>query len=104
MRPVSTPPYYAGRIYPVLINTQGGPRHDRHQRVLDPFGEPIPGLYAAGELGSGFGHGDVSGGNLAECVVGGWTAARHAAGRARSDSVGAAFSARPVYEEKAGNG
>jgi succinate dehydrogenase/fumarate reductase flavoprotein subunit len=51
-----------------------------------------------------FGHVYVSGGNLAECVVGGWTAARHAAGTARSDSVGAAFSARPVYEEKAGNG
>lgn len=104
MRPVSTPPYYAGRIYPILINTQGGPRHDRHQRVLDPFGEPISGLYAAGELGSVFGHVYVSGGNLAECVVGGWTAARHAVGRARSDSVGAAFSASPVYEEKAGNG
>ena len=29
--------------------------HDERQRVLDPFGAPIAGLYAAGELGSAFG-------------------------------------------------
>jgi len=50
--------------------------------VLDPFDQPIPRLYAAGELGSVFGHVYMSGGNLAECFVGGWTAARHAAGLA----------------------
>ncbi len=79
MKPVATPPFYFGRVHPVVINTQGGPRHNVHQQVLDPFGEPIPGLYAAGELGSVFGHVYMSGGNLAECLVGGRTAARHAA-------------------------
>ena len=78
MLPIATPPFHFGRVQPILINTQGGPRHDRHQRVLDPFGAPIPGLYAAGELGSLFGHVYLSGGNLAECIIGGRTAARHA--------------------------
>ena len=38
----------------------------------------IEGLYTAGELGSVFGHLYISGGNLAECFVGGRTAARQA--------------------------
>lgn len=82
MVPLATPPYYAARVHPVVINTQGGPRHNKWQQVLDPFDQPIPRLYAAGELGSVFGHVYMSGGNLAECFVGGWTAARHAAGLA----------------------
>jgi succinate dehydrogenase/fumarate reductase flavoprotein subunit len=79
MQAIRTPPYYFGRVHPVVINTQGGPRRDACQRVLTPFGEPIPRLYAAGELGSVFGHLYMSGGNLAECFIGGWIAARHAA-------------------------
>lgn len=79
MAPITQPPFYFGRVRPVVINTQGGPRHDVCQRVLDPFGAPIPGLYAAGELGSLFGHIYMSGGNLAECVIGGRTAGRQAA-------------------------
>ncbi|MBE9552155.1 MAG: FAD-binding protein, partial [Proteobacteria bacterium] len=55
--------------------------HDTSQRVLNPFGEPIPGLYAAGELGSVFGHLYMSGGNLAECFIGGRIAGREAAGK-----------------------
>ncbi|MEB8386489.1 FAD-dependent oxidoreductase [Rhodobacteraceae bacterium KMM 6894] len=78
MVPLDTAPFYFGQVQPVVINTQGGPRRNRHQQVLNPFGEPIKGLYAAGELGSIFGHVYVSGGNLTECLVGGWTAARHA--------------------------
>jgi succinate dehydrogenase/fumarate reductase flavoprotein subunit len=78
MVPIATPPFYAGRLWPVVINTQGGPVHDAQQRVLDPFGEPIEGLYAAGELGSVFGHVYMAGGNLAECIVGGRNAARSA--------------------------
>ncbi len=76
---IRTPPYYFGRAYPIVINTQGGPVHDPEQRVLNPFGEPIPRLFAAGELGSVFGHLYLGGGNLSECVIGGWTAGRNAA-------------------------
>lgn len=79
MVPIGKPPFYFGNIHPVVINTQGGPVHNVHQQILNPFGEPIPRLYSAGELGSKFGHLYVGGGNLAECIVGGWTAARHAA-------------------------
>jgi len=79
MMALRSPPYYAGELWPVMINTHGGPVHDADQRVLDPWGEPIPRLYAAGELGGIFGHVYLAGGNLAECFVGGRNAARHAA-------------------------
>jgi succinate dehydrogenase/fumarate reductase flavoprotein subunit len=79
MLPISAPPFLAAEVWPMVINTQGGPVHDRWQRVLNPFGEPIPGLYAAGELGSVFGHVYLAGGNLAECMVGGRIAGKMAA-------------------------
>jgi succinate dehydrogenase/fumarate reductase flavoprotein subunit len=77
--PVATPPFYAAQVWPILSNTQGGPRHDAQQRVLDPADRPIPGLYAAGELGSFFGHIYLLGGNLSEGIVGGRIAGRRAA-------------------------
>ena len=80
--PIERPPFRAARVVPIVSNTQGGPVHDERQRVLDAFGEPIPGLYEAGEIGSVFGHIYMSGGNLAECFVGGRIAGREAAGAA----------------------
>lgn len=74
-------PYFAARLEPVVSNTQGGPVHDAQQRVLTPGGDPIPGLFAAGECGSAFGHLYMSGGNLAECCVGGGIAGTNAAAR-----------------------
>jgi succinate dehydrogenase/fumarate reductase flavoprotein subunit len=47
--------------------------------VLAPFGRPFRGLYTAGELGSAFGHLYMSGGNLAECFIGGAIAGSNAA-------------------------
>jgi succinate dehydrogenase/fumarate reductase flavoprotein subunit len=79
MLKIATPPYYYAEVWPICSNTHGGPVHDAEQRVLDVFGEPISRLYAAGELGGVFGHLYISGGNLAECFVGGWTAGRNAA-------------------------
>lgn len=79
MMAIATPPYYLAQIWPVVSNTQGGPVHDARQRVIDVFGAPIPRLYAAGELGSAFGHLYVSGGNLAECFIGGRSAGQEAA-------------------------
>ncbi len=76
MVPIRTPPFYAGEVWPVVSNTQGGPIHDASQRVIDVFGEPIPRLYAAGEMGSCFGHLYLAGGNISECLVSGWTAGR----------------------------
>ena len=77
MAPLREPPFYLAEVWPLVINTQGGPVHDEHQRVLDVQGRPIAGLYTAGELGSAFGHVYMAGGNLAECLVGGRVAAHH---------------------------
>lgn len=81
-RPVSTPPFYFGEIWPVVSNTQGALVHDVDQRVLNPFGEPIERLYVAGELGSIWGFLYLSGGNLAECFVSGRIAGERAAAAA----------------------
>lgn len=79
MMPIATPPFYAVECWPVVSNTQGGPRHDERQRVLRPDGRPIPRLYAAGELGSLFGHLYLEAGNVAECFVAGRIAGGEAA-------------------------
>ncbi|MBL8699038.1 MAG: FAD-binding protein [Alphaproteobacteria bacterium] len=79
MVPIRRAPFTYAPVWPIVSNTQGGPVHDARQRVLDPAGAPIPGLYAAGECGSLFGHLYMSGGNIAECFVGGRIAGRGAA-------------------------
>lgn len=79
MMKIETPPFYYAQVWPLVQNTHGGPVHNVHQQILDAFNEPIPRLYAAGELGGVFGHLYIGGGNLAECFIGGWTAGRHAA-------------------------
>ena len=71
MMPILKPPFSGAPIWPIVSNTQGGLAHDERQRVLDAFGDPVPGLFVAGELGSVFGHLYMSGGNIAECFVGG---------------------------------
>jgi succinate dehydrogenase/fumarate reductase flavoprotein subunit len=71
MMPIVEGPYFGAKVWPIVSNTQGGPVHDERQRVLDAFGRPIPRLFVAGELGSVFGHLYMSGGNLAECFIGG---------------------------------
>ena len=76
---IRTPPFAAAHVWPIVSNTQGGPAHDERQRVLDANGRPIAGLFEAGEVGSVFGHIYMSGGNLAECFVGGGIAGREAA-------------------------
>lgn len=77
--PIDEPPYYVVPVWPLLTNTQGGPEHDERQRVLDPYGEPIPRLYSVGELGSFFGHLYLLGGNLSEVVISGRIAGTDAA-------------------------
>ncbi len=83
MMPIVKPPFTYAAVWPIVSNTQGGPVHDSRQRVLNADGKPIPGLYSAGELGSVFGHLYLSGGNIAECFVGGRIAGREAALRGR---------------------
>lgn len=78
--PVVEPPFYVGTLWPVVNNTQGGPVHDEKQRIINAYGEPIPRLYEAGEIGSIWGFLYLGAGNLAECFVTGEIAGREAAG------------------------
>jgi tricarballylate dehydrogenase len=58
---------------------------DKYARVLDLEGEPIPGLYAVGELTGGFFFENyLGGGNLARYVVFGRIAGEHAASIVKS--------------------
>jgi succinate dehydrogenase/fumarate reductase flavoprotein subunit len=77
--PIETAPFYALELYPCLVNTQGGPRRNATAQVLNPFQEPIPRLYSAGELGSMWGLIYQGAGNIAECLVFGRIAGRNAA-------------------------
>ncbi len=79
MVPIDTPPYYGAQAWPICSNTQGGPVHDGNQSIIDVYGNPIPNLYAAGELGRAFGHLYLSGGNIAECFISGRIAGRQVA-------------------------
>jgi len=78
-RPIASEPFYAVQVWPVLFNTQGGPRRDPQCRVLNTFGKPIQGLYSAGELGSMFGAYYPGGGNVTEALSTGIIAGRAAA-------------------------
>lgn len=49
-RPVSEAPFYAIQLFPLTRKSMGGLRVDEQTRVLDVAGEPIRGLYAAGEV------------------------------------------------------
>ena len=100
MLKIATPPYYCAEVWPVCSNTHGGPVHDAEQRILNAFGEPIPRLFAAGELGGVFGHLYMSGGNLAECFVGGWTAGRNAARLTPWTSMQADVPPRSVFSQE----
>lgn len=78
--PLSSPPYYAMELGLTIINSQGGPQHNAKAQVLDLDNKPIPRLYAAGELGSFFGHLYQGGNNFPEALAFGGIAGRHAAG------------------------
>ena len=87
MARIDTGPYYGAQVRPVVSNTQGGPVHNAKQEILDSFGDTIPGLYAAGELGSSFGHLYMSGSNVTECLVSGRIAGRNVMERVGSTTI-----------------
>lgn len=51
--PIDTAPYYAVPVSIGAMGTKGGPRTDHDGRVLHVNGEPIPGLFAAGNAMAG---------------------------------------------------
>jgi 3-oxosteroid 1-dehydrogenase len=48
LAPIDKPPFHAAVFGLSDLGTKGGLRTDAHAQVLDTSGEPIPGLYAAG--------------------------------------------------------
>jgi 3-oxosteroid 1-dehydrogenase len=78
---VSASPFYAMEIRSGTLGTKGGARTDADGRVLHAGGDPIPGLYAAGNAMAAvtamvYGGG---GGTLGPAAVFGYRAGRHAA-------------------------
>ena len=73
-------PWYAYPSTSGLIATYCGVTVDTDTRVIDVFGEPIPGLFAAGEMTGGF-HGVayMTGSSLGKCVIFGRIAGQNAA-------------------------
>jgi succinate dehydrogenase/fumarate reductase flavoprotein subunit len=77
---VEKPPFYATEVWAVGPNTQGGPKFNTKLQVVDPYGNPIPRLYKAGELGSIYGERYPNGGgNIAEILGFGRIAGQNAA-------------------------
>jgi fumarate reductase flavoprotein subunit len=54
MLPLKVSPYYAIKGMTAYLDTLGGIRVDEAMEVLDPQDNPIPGLYAAGVIVSGW--------------------------------------------------
>lgn len=79
-RPIVGPPFYGFPCTAVLLATYAGLTVDPAARVIDVFGDPIPGLYAAGEVTGGFhGGGYVTGTALGKAAIFGRIAGQQAA-------------------------
>ena len=67
--PLDEPPYYCIALWPGGPNTSGGPRRNERAQIVDVFGNPIPGLYEAGELGEAVGAlYPANGGNISDAL------------------------------------
>lgn len=84
MGPLEKAPFYAIEVTSGSLGTKGGPKTDTDGQVLDLDGEPIIGLYAAGNVMAspmGMTYGGA-GGTLGPGMVFGYLAGRHAAEQA----------------------
>jgi flavocytochrome c len=80
LRKIETAPFYAYPSTSAVIATYCGVTVDPWMRVLDVFGDPLPGLFAAGEMTGGFhGRAFMTGTSLGKCVICGRLAGRNAA-------------------------
>ncbi len=72
-------PYYAIKIAPGIHHTMGGVKINTAAQVINTEGQPIPGLFAAGEVTGGVHGGNRLGGNaVADIVIFGRIAAESA--------------------------
>lgn len=72
-------PYYAVKMVPQMLNTQGGARRNENAEVISTEGTPIPHLYSAGEFVGICSLHDQGGSNIAECIIFGQIAGQNAA-------------------------
>ena len=79
LAPLTGSKFYAVRLWPCFVNSQGGPRRNTNCEIVDTHGSPIPHLYGAGELGSFWAGVYSGGGNIAETCYTGRTAGANAA-------------------------
>lgn len=78
--PIDDAPFYAAPRVPTVHHTMGGVKINTKAQVLDTDGNPIPGLYAAGEVTGGIHGTNRLGGNaLTDTVVFGRIAGAEAA-------------------------
>ncbi|MBQ9561907.1 MAG: FAD-binding protein, partial [Lachnospiraceae bacterium] len=66
---LSVAPYYAIKIAPGIHHTMGGVKINTEAQVIDTEGNPIPGLFAAGEVCGGVHGGNRIGGNAVADIV-----------------------------------
>ena len=79
LAPLATPPYYGFTSAPLLGWTNGGPRRNEKAQVLDPFGETIDRLYAAGTVSSTYSRCKDGGFHIGDALAFGRVAGRNAA-------------------------
>ena len=80
MVPLNQGPFYGFAQWPAIHHSMGGLRIDPQARVIDIRGEPIPRLYAAGEVCGGIHGANRLGGNaIPDCIVFGRIAGINAA-------------------------
>ncbi|TNM38518.1 FAD-dependent oxidoreductase [Nocardioides albidus] len=92
---LTTPPYFAVVTVPGTTHFNGGLLVDAQLRVLDVFGSPLVGLYAAGEIVGGFhGAGYMSGTQWGQAVVFGRSAGRSVAGELTQGGSGSTRAGR----------
>ncbi|MFG1935313.1 FAD-binding protein [Mycobacterium sp. NPDC048908] len=81
--PIDRAPFYATRVFPADVGTCGGVITNEHSQVLDQNDRVINGLYATGNItATVMGRTYLgAGGSIANTMVFGYVAARHAANR-----------------------
>jgi 3-oxosteroid 1-dehydrogenase len=81
--PLERAPYYATKVFPADVGTCGGVITNEYAQVLDEQDRVIDGLYATGNItATVMGRTYLgAGGSIANTMVFGYVAARHAAGR-----------------------
>jgi 3-oxosteroid 1-dehydrogenase len=79
---IEVPPFHAMPFKASFLGTKGGARTNERAQVLDRSGEPIPGLYAAGNvMANSFGSKGVGAGTtLGPCLTWGYIAGLDASG------------------------